>query len=186
MSDPILPVFPRYPKEAEIIGRLLAGYGELEFELCLCLGAALGDEDTAIRVMFRARGEEARIQIADALARPKFEAAGVGPVYWEAIADMGYCRQIRNQYAHCHWTETSNGLGFLSLEPVARKTTPIKLYAVCADAPLLEEQEAYFKYVQRCFWHLGEEYKKWAGRSASLGFPLPKKLVRPPMDNGPP
>jgi hypothetical protein len=182
VTDPVLPSFLRYPKEAELVARLLAGRGKLEFELCLCLAAALGNLDTAIRVMYRARGEEARIQIVDALARPKFEAAGVGPPYLDAIADMGYCRQVRNQFAHCRWHETSNGLGFADLEDVAKKNTP----PVCIDAPLLTAQEAYFKYVQRCLAHVAEECRKWAGRPSSVDSPLPKKLARPPLHNGPP
>ena len=33
--------FQYYPKEGAIIGRLLAGYSELEIDLTLCLAAAL-------------------------------------------------------------------------------------------------------------------------------------------------
>src|SRR5688500_6557574 len=67
----ILIAFQRYPKEAAIIGRLLAGYGDLEYELHLSLGAALGSDEAALRAMFRVRGEKQRIQIADALMREK-------------------------------------------------------------------------------------------------------------------
>jgi hypothetical protein len=41
MARTILPAFVQFPKEAAIIGRLLAGYGELEFDLCNCLRAAV-------------------------------------------------------------------------------------------------------------------------------------------------
>jgi len=61
----IMPAFVRYPEEAAIIGRLLAGYGELEFDLCLCVGHARGDMDMAFKAMFRPRGETQRIDIAD-------------------------------------------------------------------------------------------------------------------------
>lgn len=37
----ILPAFDRYPAEAAIIGRMLAGYGELEFGVCVCMKEAL-------------------------------------------------------------------------------------------------------------------------------------------------
>jgi hypothetical protein len=73
----IMPAFEQYPKEGEIAGRLLAGYGELEFDLCQCLQYAMDERQTAIRVMFRTRGEEQRIQIADALMRQKYIAAGL-------------------------------------------------------------------------------------------------------------
>jgi hypothetical protein len=33
----IMPCFDRFPKEGDLIGRLLAGYGELELEMCACV-----------------------------------------------------------------------------------------------------------------------------------------------------
>ena len=191
MSDPVLPSFLRYPQEAEIVARLLAGYREVQFELCHCLAVALGPGagcgkpgcfcafETAIRVMFGARGEEARVEFVGALAAPKYEAAGVGQVYWEAVADLRYCRQIRNQFAHCRWRETSNGLGFVDVQET-QKLTPNSI-----DAPLLAAQRAYFKYVQKCFEHLAVRCGKRPGKSTTQDFPLPKKLARPPMHNGP-
>jgi hypothetical protein len=41
-----MPAFGRFPEEAGIIGRLFAGYGEIEWGLHLCSGEALqGDAD---------------------------------------------------------------------------------------------------------------------------------------------
>ena len=64
MTETIMPGFDRFPAEASIIGRLLAGYGELEFELCRCVAAVTIDLDAAIRAMFKDRGEYKRIQTA--------------------------------------------------------------------------------------------------------------------------
>ena len=94
-----MPAFIRFPQEAAIIGRLLAGYGELEFELSRCLGAALGDDNTAARALFRVRGEKQRILTADALMRHKYHAADLETRYSETIACMHWCRTARNQYA---------------------------------------------------------------------------------------
>jgi hypothetical protein len=39
---------------------------------------------------------------------------------------MDWCRQIRNQYAHCQWYWTAHeGLCFVDLEAVAKQVTPI-------------------------------------------------------------
>src|SRR5207249_9342099 len=81
-------------------------------ELYTCLMNVLRDSDSAMRVVFRTRGEERRILIADALMREKFNAIGLVNPYSEAISDMGWCRQIRNQYAHCHWEPKRSDLRF--------------------------------------------------------------------------
>jgi hypothetical protein len=69
----IMPAFQRYPNEAAIIGRLLAGYGELEFLLCLVLSEAVVDLSTAARLLFRSRSEDHRLSCADALLRPMLD-----------------------------------------------------------------------------------------------------------------
>ena len=47
-------------------------YGELEFLLCMCMQVPLGNLSKATRLLFRNRGEEQRISIADAILRPFF------------------------------------------------------------------------------------------------------------------
>ena len=54
--SPILPAFLRYPDEAAILGRLVAGYGELEYELGECLAVTTVDSDAARRDLFLVRG----------------------------------------------------------------------------------------------------------------------------------
>jgi hypothetical protein len=66
----ILPAFDRFLKEAAILGRILAGYGELEYDLATAMGSALNDDDLAFRLLFRNRGEEQRISIGDIILRP--------------------------------------------------------------------------------------------------------------------
>ncbi len=143
-DDSILDAFQRHPAEAAIIGRMLAGYGELEFELHSCLGAALDCDEEAMRAMFRVRGEKQRIEIADALMRKRYHAIGLGEQYCEAIGAMHWCRTCRNRYAHCHWWSDTNGLFFLSLETAARRNSdPIRIRFLPIDMPLLQEQEAF-------------------------------------------
>jgi len=64
-----MPAFSIRPKEAEIIGRLLAGYGELEFIVYECVKVALGRSTIAARLLFRVRSEKTRLDIADAILR---------------------------------------------------------------------------------------------------------------------
>ena len=175
----IMPAFGQFQQEAAVVGRLLAGYGELEFELKSSLRFVIGDMDTATRVVFRTRGEEQRIITADAIMRPRYDAVGLINPYSEAIADMGWCRQVRNQYAHCHWIPISGGLGFFDLEDAAKSNTRIRLKRRDLDLSLLQEQESYFCYVAECFWHLYHEYQRLSGQLKSHSFPLPSKAPRP-------
>jgi hypothetical protein len=116
MPSVILPAFLAFPKEAAIIGRLIAGYGELEFEFTQCAGRALGDQETAARALYRLRGEDSRMQVADALMRPSYAKHGLGDAYNTALGSMRFCKSIRNQYAHCHWLPTKAGLFFTDFE----------------------------------------------------------------------
>jgi hypothetical protein len=50
------------PAEGMLIGRLLAGYGELEVSMCSCLIAIEGQFDTPIRQLFNERSAEKRIK----------------------------------------------------------------------------------------------------------------------------
>jgi hypothetical protein len=181
MADPTLPAFWRFAKEGEIIGRLVAGYGELEFELAICLSLVLKDRDTAIRTMFRVRGEEQRIQTADALMRVAFEAAGLQDPYRDLIADLGWCKTLRNRYAHCHWYDLMQGEGlcFIDLEAWAKKNVPFELTKYRLTLPLLEQQEAYFRYVQRCMWYLAQEKQRADGIKVHDLWKLPPRLPRP-------
>jgi hypothetical protein len=53
MPETIMPAFDRFVEEGNIIGRLLAGYGELELEMCACVAAVTNDLDAAIRKLNR-------------------------------------------------------------------------------------------------------------------------------------
>jgi hypothetical protein len=178
-----IPAFTRFPTEAAVIGRLLVGYSELEYAVCASLVVCLADADTAVRVMFRTRGEEKRLEIADALMRHKFEAAGLANVYSEAMADAHWCRRVRNQYAHCLFDPRpkSDCLHFVSLEDTAKlKSGKTLAVSVPVELSLLMQQEQYFGYVQDCLFHMESEYKRRAGQSSSHDDPLPLKIARPP------
>lgn len=72
-----MPAFRDWPKEAGLIAHLLGGYGELEFMLAICTSRALDDLTKGARVIFRTRGETARINLADVLMADAYRAAGI-------------------------------------------------------------------------------------------------------------
>jgi hypothetical protein len=164
--DLIMPGFTRFPTEGAVLGRLLAGYGELEFEMGRCLGVAKHcDNEAGVRELFAKRGELDRIRRARAAMQPVFEAEGLGRECKAALDDMDWCRCLRNQYAHCTWYDTPHeGLGFVDLEKIVGVPGPLMTHRKMLDLALLQEQETFFRYVQRCFWFLEEELDVRKGR----------------------
>jgi hypothetical protein len=119
--------------------------------------------------------------------RHEFEKKGLLNLYYEAMADIGWCKQIRNQYAHSHYDSYDGALNFADLEDTAKQrstTTHVKRRPL--KLSLLQEQEAYFGYVQWCWFFLGKEYQKKAGTISIHDATLPKKVPRPPLNSGPP
>jgi hypothetical protein len=188
-KETILWAFQDYPAEAAIIGRLLAGYGDLEFTLLTCVVAVSRDVNTSIRTLFRVRGEKQRIQIADAIIRHAYKKAGLYEPYCEGIGAMEFCRQIRNQYAHCHWIsykKQQTGLFFTDLEDVAKQNSDDPtVQELHVDVPLLDSQEAYFSYTMSCLVFLNLEYKRLTGQSPTHTLSMPKKRPRPKLHNPP-
>jgi hypothetical protein len=191
VTETVLPAFLRYPNEGLIIGRILAGYGELEFEMCECLFTTNNDVDLSIKHLFSQRGELRRIKIADGLMRTKYADAGLGNTAYESfMADMDWCRGIRNQYAHCNWYDKEGeGLSFVDLEATANLVITNKRslgeQRCCVDVALLIEQESFFKYVQRGFWYLAASYREKAGGPCNEGVKLPPQRSRPRKYNKP-
>jgi hypothetical protein len=190
MARTIMPIFDVCQEEGKIVGRLLAGYGEIEFALHGCLTAVMNDINAAGRLLYRARGEENRIIIADAIMHDHFSAVGLLNEYCEAIADMGWCRKVRNQFAHAHWyigNPPPYGLSIIDLDDAAKKrggTMVVRQdYITLA---LLQQQEEYFLYVHECLRYLQFEYPFRARGLPSHSFVLPTKIARPPRYNANP
>src|ERR1700733_7099230 len=135
--------------EGVVLGRILAGYGELELTMCECLIEAkrftnANILDLPIRDIFGKFGAERRIKVAKKQLLADYTQANLQTELIETLDDMDWCRQIRNQYAHCHWYWTQQeGLCFVNLEELAKQATTIVdptsgKHAI--DVPLLEEQ----------------------------------------------
>lgn len=190
----ILPIFDQQPKEAALIGRMLAGYGELELELMRCVSIIRdeADFDIVLKSMFRARGETQRIDIADAIGRQYYESYStqLATQFSMAVGWIRHCLKIRNQYAHCHWyrAEPITGrIAFINLEEIARLNVNVsslsqatKLYV---DHALLETQLRFFDDVQRMMWFLHADAAKISGKGAEglePPFKRPTKQPAPP------
>lgn len=117
----LLPFQSPFDKEGAIIGRLLAGYTNLEVGLLHCVQVVRDDFDSVLKAMFRTRGESQRIDIADALGRYYYHDHKLGTKFEMAIGAMRHCLRIRNQYAHCVWWDDRSGkLSFANLEEIAK------------------------------------------------------------------
>lgn len=180
------PALDRCPKEFAIIGKLLAAYGDLEFDLSSAV-SVVHSTDMAIKALFRPRGESARVEIADAMAREAYVKAGFETPWCEAIGNFKYCLRVRNQYAHCNWFWRSDlGLGFVDLQAMAEEkkhlsTQNLTVYPL--DLALLEAQEGYFAYVQDCLRYLTNAYAKKRGRAVNFDYSKPAKSQQPIQRN---
>ena len=182
MTDRMMPAFWKAPEQGALIGRLLAGYGELEFEMGRCLGVTTrGDPVAGVRELFSERGEKDRIHKARKGMVPEYERIGLRKECETALGDMEWCRNVRNQYAHCHWYyEDSEGLGFVNLEEVVNVPGQLMAGRRMLNLVLLVEQEAFFRYVQRSFWYLEAMCDKSLGKMHNKDFLTPlKRLSRP-------
>jgi hypothetical protein len=183
----ILPAFEECPEEALIIGRLIAGYGELEFDMALCVRWMIDDEETAFKVIYRAPGEVQRILMADALVRSRLAEGKERTIFEKAIAGMHVCRKIRNQYAHSNWLVQDGILTFLDPQKGAEGDSPFMVNCVPfrqLGVAVLQEQETYFLYVSACLDWLNREAQLRAGEISSNPHPLaPREIPSPRFHN---
>jgi hypothetical protein len=190
MAETIIPAFRHAPEEGKIVGHLLAGYSDLEVEMLNCADLVIGNIDAAIRTLYGTRGEKRRIDAAQNATEAAYIGVGLGSEHAQTMTDMDWCRQIRNQYAHCQWYHTTHeGLCFIDLEDLAKqpgqiiRVTDVR-FSVNVD--LLSRQEAFFKYVQKCFWYLQEQYRILMAPADRRPTPLwskPSAMARPPAHN---
>jgi hypothetical protein len=181
----ILPAFDRFLKEAAILGRILAGYGELEYDLATAMGSALNDDDLAFRLLFRNRGEEQRISIGDIILRPICEKWKLVESWERTRRAFSWCKTTRNQYAHCHWFDgEGDGLFFYNIEKSSQSASgPIAHQLFHVDVPLLERQENHFRYVSDGSGYLINELRRRAGTLKSHGWKAPEEIQPPPRHN---
>jgi hypothetical protein len=181
----LMPAFHRFPNEAAIIGRLLAGYGEIDFTFAVLAAKILGDEETVMRAIFRIRGEAARIDLADAIISSRLRGSQLDN-YVYSLECVRHCRAIRNQYAHCHWNDDDTlGLFFTNLEVAAEKPSGFDRRWRHVDLTLLTAQEDFFIHTRRCLWHVTGAWLKRKRRPLPYLWPMPKTIQKPNKHNPP-
>lgn len=185
----IMPAFDQFKDEAFLLGRILAGYSELEVGLLYSIDRVRNDFDAALKAMFRTRGESQRILIADALGRNHYHDMGIGTRFEMAIGAIKNCLNIRNQYAHCTWSVYGGRLGFINLEDYALKHervtypfNPQDIHAV--DKALLTEQCDYFAYADGMIMWCAHESQVKSGKLKTHVYSWPAQLKPPRMHIG--
>lgn len=179
----IMPAFDRFADEGKIIGRLVTGYGELEFDLAWCLRWIIDDMDTAFKVVYRAGGEVSRVNLGDALGRQKLPTQALRTKFEQAISGMHACRRMRNQYAHCSFGDEPTKLFFVHPNEAADEHIPVSLTELrkrYVDLELLQQQEAYFCWVSDLFTYINFQMQVRRGAIKSNPMPNPPKPMRPP------
>jgi hypothetical protein len=182
----VMPAFHTFPNEAAIIGRLLAGYAELEIDLLHCVSVARDDFDAVVKAMFRARGETRRIDVADALGRQLYHSAALGTDFDLAVSAVRYCLRIRNQYSHCNWYDDRSGrLAFVNVEEIVQSNQLItgfdNLTRYYIDVPTLEAQERYFSYADSLLTYANYECRFRAGKLNQQIFAKPAQVSQPAL-----
>src|SRR5215471_8373864 len=86
MARSILAPFKKFSNEGSAVGRLLAGYSNIEVGLLNCVQMACGgDLDTVLKRMFRIRGEMRRIDEAEKLGHLGYQRLGLAGDFQKAI-----------------------------------------------------------------------------------------------------
>ncbi|HEY1124754.1 MAG TPA: hypothetical protein VGE65_03910 [Sphingobium sp.] len=175
--------FDRFKEEGDLIGRMVLEYGELEWTLCLMASHVLGDLDTAIKALYRSRGELQRMEVADALIRQRIEDDKLRQTYEQTFAHMAVCKTLRNQYAHTNWVHAgSDKLCYIAIEEMAKSNEPIQmeqmtLYHLALDT--VKDQARFFNEVMQNMAYLNMEIQYVLGTSTMTGFHYVPNIRRP-------
>lgn len=185
METLLLIEFKDRKEEQNLIGQMLMAYGEFEFFVAGLLGYAIeGGNDIAGRLFFRVHGEGARLDVADAILRPFFKKSGLHGQWSNTIGALRYCKDIRNQYAHCNWIEKSGLLQFVNMDrDAASPEGDLILQLYPTDLALLKRQFEYFAYTNFWLFFLNCKCRRAAGDTKAPDPPAPKSIPQPPKNN---
>ena len=181
-----MPGFDRHPKEAALIGRLLVAFGEIEVSLAVIVGSiGLRNMEQGLRTVYKVRGASSRLEMADALLRPRLAEAGLESEYISNRTAIAHCKTIRNQLAHCIWADDQTGLYFTDLQDASERVDMLSLHWRHLDVPLLTTQLEYFDNTLTGIMYLENRWLAWAKTPSQLVVPTPKALDKPPLHNPP-
>jgi hypothetical protein len=178
--------FTGLPKEKALIGEMVMAYGEIEFGLVSIITFIFdGDGERAARVLFRVNGEGPRLAVADAIIRPELAKIGLAGKWDNAYGAAKHCKNIRNQYAHCHWqNHLPLGLSFMNLDAMASgRGDNLTVTFEPIDLALIESQHQYFDYTTKLLYFLAGAYQVKRGRLPTHDYEFPKSIPPPPLSN---
>jgi hypothetical protein len=186
MTYKINPAFDRYPQEGELVGRMLSSFGELELGVCQAAQAAVrAEESSVLRALYTLRTTSSRLDVADCLMQPIYEAHELAECYSTSIGMVRKCLSIRNQYAHCNWADhDTGGLFFADLQTSAGNRNFDHFYRH-VDVPLLSIQLYYFKVTQEWLRFTDSRLMVKTGSRRPHSWPEPPALIPPPLHNPP-
>lgn len=178
--------FTKFNDEGIIIGRLLAGYADLELDLFHCVNAVRDDFDTIFKAMFKTRGETNRINMAEIFGQQHYRNLDMDTQFEKAIAAVRFCLKIRNQYSHCTWWDDYSGkVAFANLEDIANGNDLVtdfkKLGTRHVDVTTLIQQESYFEYTDNILVWVNFEGRRRAGKQSIPPQPIPLEQKLPPL-----
>lgn len=170
---------------------MLLSYGEFEFSIATCLGMVLEEDMAGFRTLYRLRSETQKIQVADAILRPVCKRLNISAIYSDALGAVRLCKDIRNQFAHCHWWPQINPryVGFTSFDtPAQSQEGNTNLTVHWIDLALLQKQAEYFGYTFDQWFYLEDQIAIGLGKPGKNGGPIskPQKLPRVPKHIDPP
>jgi hypothetical protein len=169
------PALEAHPKEAVLIGLLVAGYPELDMCLCHLCGLAIGNKFAVLSALHKVTSEQARIDISNELCRHVFEQRGLSAKFGEAVGAITYCRKIRNQYAHAQWISLHDHLAFVRADNITwQKFETIPWSSTSLS--VLTAQESYFEYTRKCLMWLEHQWDSLGGH-----LKWPEHMHRPPL-----
>ncbi len=182
----ILRAFDDFPAEAALIGRMLAGYADIEIDLMHCAKAVRGDLDLALKTMFSGRSNSQRISLAVAIARRSYVGLGLEAEFDSGIAAVRHCLRIRNLYAHCTWwNDNSAELAFANLEELAKLNVVVTdlrgLTVNHVNVIHLQAQLDYFNYADNMLLGVLQEGNRRAGKPDHPGVQIPASVMAPPV-----
>lgn len=167
---------------------MLAGYGEIEFNLAAILGYVLQDRDRGIRAYFRLVSERSRLDSTDALIRAPLTSMKLGNEYGVALGAIRACHGMRNKLAHSHWGDHHDypGLWYTNAQEAAQGHLPLDFEWFHLDETLLQRWEDYFIFTQRCLFFINHRvrYQVEKLKSRPPG-EWPAWLSAPPEHNPP-
>ena len=187
MPYKINPAFDRFPKEAQIVGRILSSFGELELTVCHSAHSAMQLGDMRIfKALYKLRATSSRIDIADALMAPVYDLHGLQAPYDIALKMVRECLRLRNQYAHCNWADGQDGSGlFFADAQTSAENENFDHFYKHVDLPLLQFQFLYFSASLEWLRYVDSQLAIKQGKKGVPDWPAPLMLDPPPPHNPP-